>query len=120
LNSFAELGELVRGGEKDWGQYGDVRSVYWEGLVLFNYGFKAEIENRWNWFERVSRGLILNAENGALVSLCMPKFFNYLQGGRVPAGHMVEVTEKMDGSLGILMQHRGGWRFTTRGSFESD
>jgi len=68
------LGELVRGGERDWRQYGEVNATYWEGLILFNYSFRAEIENRWNWFERVSRGLILNAENGALVARPFKKF----------------------------------------------
>ena len=97
MNSFAELGELVRSGERDWKQYGDVRAVYWDGLVLFNYTFKAEIENRWNWFERVSRGLILDEKTGNLVALCMRKFWNYLQGGRVPSGYMIDVTEKLDG-----------------------
>ena len=79
MESFAELGELVRGGERDWKQYGEVNATYWEGLILFNYSFRAEITNRWNWFERVSRGLILDEKTGELVALCMERFWNYLQ-----------------------------------------
>ena len=120
MNSYAELGELVRSGEKDWKQYGEVNATYWEGNVLFNYGFKAEIANRWNWFERVSRGLILDEKTGELVALCMEKFWGLGQGGRVPSGNLVEVTEKVDGSCGFLFRHQGKWRIATRGSFESE
>lgn len=120
INDMLTLSELVRNGETNWSQYGYVRAVYHNGLVLFDYSIHAQIEGRWNWFERASRGLILNAESGEVVALPFEKFFNWGEGGRKSAGHLVEVTEKMDGSLGILYRHKGQHHISTRGSFTSD
>ena len=107
----------------DWLQFGNVKASYFGHLVIFNYTLDAEKENRWNWFERVSRGLILNWHTGEIVARAFDKFFGYGQRGHYPAkdAHIVRILEKMDGSLGIL--YRIGfdrYRVATRGSLESD
>ena len=48
------------------------------------------------------------------------KFFNWKQDGHFSNAAIVSVTEKLDGSLGILYRHdRQGYCIATRGSFDS-
>lgn len=121
IESMQDLQRLVAEGERDWAKYGDVRAVYDDGLVLFNYTPAAQIAGRWNWFETNSRGLILDATTGAVVALPFPKFFNWGERGEVDTttAPIVAIDEKLDGSLGILYRHRGQWRIATRGAFNS-
>jgi RNA ligase len=110
----------------DWSVYGDVKASYMDvngdNLVLFNYTPKAQYAGNWNWFERNSRGLILNVDTGEVVARPFEKFFNWLERGRRPPknAYIQEITEKMDGSLGIL--YRGGTDYfvASRGSFVSE
>ena len=51
-------------------------------LAIFNYTKAAQFAERWNFFERVSRGLILNAVTGEVVARSFDKFFNWGEGGR--------------------------------------
>ena len=118
IQSMVHLQQLVRDGERDWTQYGDVYTVYHEGMVLFNYGSAVQFANRWNWFERVSRGLILDEKTGEVIARPFDKFFNWSEGAT--DAELVEVTEKLDGSLGILMRRNGEYRIATRGSFVSE
>jgi len=97
---------------------GYIREVKWEGLYLYNYTNRAEYNDYWPEEVMMCRGLILDSQQN-IVALPMKRFFNYLQGGRVPNGYMMEVTEKLDGSMGLLFKHEGRWRIATRGSFES-
>jgi len=117
MNSIAELQALVTSGERDWEQYGEVNALYQDGLVLFNYKASAQWNNRWNWFERVSRGLILDETTGEVVALPFEKFFNW--GHHTTTSKLVECTKKHDGSLGILYRHNG-YKIATRGSFDSE
>lgn len=106
----------------DWTQHGEVYARRNEdaSLIIFNYKPKAMYDNRWNWLERVSRGLILNALTGEVVARPFDKFWNYGERGDFHEGKTVtDVREKMDGSLGILYLHRGQFRIATRGSFDS-
>jgi len=120
MNSLVELGQLVRDGETDWKQHGEVKATYWEGLVLFNYTAKAQYGGRWNWFERNARGLILDASTGEIIARPMGKFYNWMEGGRRGSGSVQEITEKVDGTLGIGFRHDGFWRIATRGSFDGE
>jgi len=97
ITNFVKLGALVRDGVTDWLEYGNVRAVYHEGLVLFNYTAKAQFQNRWNWFERVSRGLILDATTGKVIARPFDKFWNWGAFGRTTDADLIEVTEKLDG-----------------------
>lgn len=118
IYNMNHLQELVRAGETNWEQYGDVKTKHFEELILFDYTNAAQFANRWNWFERVSRGLILNKNTGEVVALPFEKFHNWGQGTTDAA--LVEATEKMDGSLGILYRWNGTYRIATRGSFTSE
>lgn len=119
ITSIADIQKLAVSGFADWKQYGEV-SVRRDGaLLLFDYTAKAQYAARWNFFERVSRGLIIHARTGEIVARPFDKFFNWFEGGRKAQGHIVTVTEKVDGSLGILFRVNGGYRITTRGDFNS-
>lgn len=90
-------------------------------LAIFNYAEKAAYERVWNEVTRACRGLIV-ADDGQVVARPWTKFFNY---GQPEAGEMdlnapVEVTDKLDGSLGVLYPTLGGHAVATRGSFTSD
>lgn len=118
MNQMSDLQALVVAGETDWLKYGDVRTVRDGDLILFDYLQSAQYANNWNWFESVSRGLILNAVTGEVVARPFDKFFNW--GERTTDAALVEATEKMDGSLGILYRVDGEYRISTRGSFVSE
>ena len=120
INNLLELQELVASGFTDWHQYGDVYAVYNDGAILFNYTQKAQIEGRWNWFERASRGLILDSKSGRVLARPFDKFFNWGERGMQSDANIVSVTEKLDGSLGILYRHNGENRIATRGSFDGE
>lgn len=119
ITSIADIQKLAVEGFSDWRQYGYV-TVRKEGdLLIFNYNTMAQYEARWNYFESVSRGLIINSKTGEMVARPFDKFFNWFEGGRQASGHIVSVTEKVDGSIGILYRTPGGYRIATRGHFSS-
>lgn len=92
-------------------------------LYIYNYTDKAQHERVWNNETLSCRGLILDDERN-VVARPFPKFFNYnekvAQGIQIPAEDFI-VTEKLDGSLGILyFDGEGNPTLATRGSFTSD
>jgi len=120
IQSIADIQQLVRDDFTDWARYGYVTVNEHDGLLIFNYNAMAQYEGTWNFFERVSRGLVLDKETAEIVARGFDKFFNWFEGGRVARGHIVSITEKVDGSLGILYRHKGEYRITTRGSLTSE
>lgn len=90
-------------------------------LWIYNYTEKTQYENHWTPETLMCRGLILDAD-GAIVARPFSKFFNYgTPQAVIPAGEMFTVTEKIDGSLGILYYLPDGEaRLATRGSFTSE
>lgn len=94
------------------------------GLRILNYSDAAiYMPGAWiNPAVRQCRGIIVD-EQWRVVARPWAKFFNHGQAeaGELDLGAPVEVTDKMDGSLGII--HRslhGELRVASRGSFESD
>lgn len=90
------------------------------GLLILNYTEKAQYERVWNHETQTCRGIIV--DRGEVVARPWSKFFNY---GEHPDGALdmdapVEVTDKLDGSLGILYRGPAGWAIATRGSFASE
>lgn len=91
-------------------------------LVIWNYTPLAQFERFWTPETLMCRGLITTPD-GAIVARPFPKFFNLEEyAGALPLDEPFVVTEKMDGSLGILY-----WigdddepAIATRGSFESE
>lgn len=128
MNTLQKLSALVQ--ERGlYGDYKDLGDIYTkvspEGdLILFNYSPLAMIRNQWNEYERISRGLVFDAK-GNIIALPFAKFFNLDQmpetsSERVLSVGIEYITEKMDGSLGILYWWNDQWRIITRGSFTSD
>jgi len=122
ISSLEQIQQLVVQGFRDWQRYGNVSVHTWDDLLIFNYTARAIYEERWNVFECLSRGLIVHMQTGEIVARGFDKFWNWLQGGRQASSgaHIVTVTDKVDGSLGVLYRHRGQYRIATRGSFEGD
>jgi len=115
IQTIEDIQQLVREGFTDWDKYGEVNTRPHEGLVILNYKNEAAFEGRWNFFETVSRGLILEEGTGRVVARPFDKFFNWGQVETPKDQKIVNVLEKMDGSLGILYYHNG-WKVSTRGS----
>lgn len=90
---------------------------------IFNYTQECQHSGAWDDVTRQCRGLILNVETGQVLANPFPKFFNYQEhiahDWPIPDERPI-ITEKYDGSLGILY-HIGKipW-IATRGSFMSD
>lgn len=118
VNEIATL--LALHHSNDWKSLGNVNVIEKGDLLLFNYTNKAIYEGGWNQFELVSRGLIINRVTGEIVARPFDKFFNWGEGGRMTDVPIHTVTEKIDGSLGILYRLEGQYRIATRGSFDSD
>lgn len=93
-------------------------------LDIYNYTERAQFSKKWNIATTLSRGLIVNRETGEILARPFPKFFNY---GELPVHQKlsleepVVVTDKMDGSLGILYVNlHNNLAIATRGSFASE
>jgi RNA ligase len=92
-------------------------------LAIFKYSLNCVMERNWNDITLIARGLILDLQEKKVIATPFPKFFNY---GELEAGSksIIEseftVTEKMDGSLGIMFYYEGKFRFATAGSFISE
>lgn len=90
---------------------------------IFNYTHKCQYEKAWDDVTMQCRGLIMNVKTGEILARPFPKFFNYCehvgQGKDVPSGIPV-ITEKLDGSLGIMYTLRDKVFIATRGSFTSE
>src|ERR1700683_5287554 len=95
-------------------------------LVIYNYGQKAQFDGIWDDVTCKTRGLIVDQSTGEVVARPFQKFFNLGHCGRpetamenLPA-ELPEITEKMDGSLGVLYRVGRMCAIATRGSFSSD
>lgn len=91
-----------------------------EDLRIYNYAEKAQYERSWTDVTRTCRGLIVRGEE--VIARPWPKFFNVGEhaDGALDLGAPVEVSDKADGSLGILYPAPDGWAISTRGSFSSE
>lgn len=92
-------------------------------IRIFNYTQTCQFSGEWDDVTRQCRGLIMNVETGEILARPFPKFFNYQEhiakGWPLPEGKPI-VSEKLDGSLGILYWLGGKPWIATRGSFTSD
>lgn len=91
-------------------------------LSIYNYTEQTQYRRYWNDVTLNCRGLILDNDMN-IVARPWKKFFNF---GERPllfsTDDPVEVSDKKDGSLGILYRHpmTYDWKIATRGSFQSD
>lgn len=90
-------------------------------LRILNYTEKAQYERAWDAVTLTCRGLIVDTA-GKVVARPFTKFFNYSEhpDGTFDLTAAVTVTDKLDGSLGILYPTPDGHAVATRGSFTSD
>jgi|SRR5581483_3326705 len=95
-------------------------------LTILNYTHRCQYDRAWNATTMKCRGIIYGTQDGVIYARPWAKFFNY--GEPTPEGlvldpdALVEVTDKLDGSLGIgyFDPTWGGLSIATRGSFTSD
>lgn len=112
----AELFIAVRDG------FVTARSHPTEPLRILNYTAKAQYDRAWNPTIMACRGLIYRTDTEEVVARPFHKFFNYGEAD-CPAFDLsapVVVTDKLDGSLGILYPTSKGHAIATRGAFTSD
>lgn len=94
------------------------------GLRILHYTDKAVYDKVWNEVTEQCRGLIV-AQSGEVVARPWRKFFNYGERTIEIGSHdPVEITDKMDGSLGIVYWAKVKDKFelqvSTKGSFVSE
>ena len=91
-------------------------------LAILNYTELAQFKREWNDVTRNCRGLIYNTDTLDVIARPFPKFFNHGEDHH-PAFSLderVTVTDKLDGSLGIVYPWDGQLHIATRGSFTSE
>ena len=90
-------------------------------LTIYNYTEICAFASAWTVVTRTCRGLIVD-ETGRVVARAFDKFFNHNQPGApvVELDEPVSVTDKADGSLGIIYDGPDGLAVATRGSFASE
>lgn len=89
------------------------------GLRVYNYSETAQYGRVWNDVTRVCRGLIVDRDD-RVVARPFRKFFNYGEPDAPTLEGPLTVTDKMDGSLGLLYRHDGRLAVATRGSLRSE
>lgn len=90
---------------------------------IYNYTDRCTWEQVWTPVTLQCRGLIVHRLTREVLARPYPKFFNSTEPDAPKFGldDHVTVTDKMDGSLGILYPTGdGGYAIATRGSFASD
>jgi len=110
---------LPKKGCSEWDSFGCVDVKEKDNFLLFTYSEEAQILGRWNFFEQVSRGLIIDRASGEVAARPFDKFFNWGQNGQTTDSPILTATEKLDGSLGILYRDNG-YSIATQGSFRSE
>jgi len=92
-------------------------------LEILNYTAKTQYKRSWDDYTLVCRGLILDSEHN-IISKPFQKFFNLNEVSGTTIANLPNeipsITEKLDGSLGILFPENDKCAITSRGSFESD
>jgi putative RNA ligase len=88
-------------------------------LVIYNYTEACQYLGAWSPVTLACRGLITD-EAGRIVARPFRKFFNHTEAHAPKVDGKVQVTDKSDGSLGIIYHDGRGLAVATRGSFASD
>lgn len=89
-------------------------------LLIWNYTPRTQFERIWDDVTTQARGLITDLE-GNIKARPFRKFFNYGEHeGEEPSLVGAKITEKYDGSLGILYHDGDDYHLATRGSFLSE
>ncbi|MFI5494594.1 RNA ligase [Actinoplanes sp. NPDC051859] len=89
--------------------------------VIYNYTESCQYAAAWTPVTLACRGLVVDPTTGKILARPLPKFFNHTEG-HAPAlrpDAPVAVTDKADGSLGIIYRDGDLLAVATRGSFAS-
>lgn len=91
-------------------------------LAIYNYTEKAQFDRAWTPETLTCRGLIVDRASGEVLARPFPKFFNHdePEAAGIDFAEPVTVTEKLDGSMGVLYWDGDDWAIATRGSFASE
>src|SRR5258708_39711463 len=96
-------------------------------LIIVNYTPRVQFGRLWDDVTMACRGLVLRVDQPwpdstrieDVVALPFAKFFNVGETGEGPSSPVTEITEKLDGALGILYRLNGDYAIATRRSFPS-
>ena len=103
-----------------------IESPRFPGLAMLHYMDSCQYEDKWSEFSLFSRGLLLDLTNKKVLHWCYSKFFNMNQ--RPETNYNIlkdkgpfEVSEKIDGSMILVMQNPNTGKFHchTKGSLDS-
>lgn len=116
MTDFAALDALVEQGYLTKSELDD--------LVLYNYTDNCSFERFWPTECLTNRGTIYRKSTGQIVARPYDKFFNINEREETKLANLPDEpftsAVKEDGSMGVLFEHKGAWRVSTRGSFYSD
>src|SRR5690348_14978098 len=89
-------------------------------FTIYNYTEACQYSAAWSPITLACRGLIVDA-GGRIVARPFAKFFNHTesQAPALDVQAQVTVTDKADGSLGVIYHDGSGFAVATRGSFAS-
>lgn len=87
-------------------------------LTIYNYSEVVQYKKLWTPTLMACRGLVMS-DKGEIVARPFGKFFNLGEVKKVPV-EPFKITDKMDGSLGIIFEYDGVRHVCTRGSFTSE
>jgi RNA ligase len=90
--------------------------------VIYNYTEACQYAGAWTRVTLACRGLIVDESTGRVLARPWPKFFNHNEphAPALAADAPVVVTDKADGSLGVLYRDGDEVAVATRGSFASE
>jgi RNA ligase len=90
-------------------------------FTIYNYTEACQYTGAWSPVTLTCRGLIVDG-SGRVAARPLEKFFNHSesQAPVLDPAAKVTVTDKVDGSLGIVYHDGSGFAVATRGSFASD
>ncbi|MEV8505650.1 RNA ligase [Actinoplanes sp. NPDC051475] len=90
--------------------------------VIYNYTEACQYAGAWTPVTLACRGLIADESTGAVLARVLPKFFNHTESHApvLRPEAKVAVTDKADGSMGIIYPDGDQLAVATRGSFASD
>lgn len=120
INSIASMSDFLQNEKDGWIS---IRSHFDDpNLVVANYTPAQAWRNQWDAITLSSRGLIFKLDTGEIIARPFKKFFNANQPGteHIDTSGATEVTNKEDGSMGILYKAPDGrFSVSTRGSMSS-
>lgn len=98
-----------------------VRQHPTEKLWIYNYSPMVQYNQAWTDVTKSCRGLILDSDYN-IIARPFQKIFNYTEIVPDPVifDRVPQVSDKADGSLGIIYRNGGEYWVATRGSFESE